>query len=70
MIFTTHPQKFQDTELIIFLKQKIGLSEKAIQLGLRQSEFEQAPLAIVLWSFGLVTLDQYQEILNWENDYS
>ena len=56
-------------KLLNFLKQKVGLSEEAINLGLRQSELEQAPLPIILWSFGLITLKQYQDVLNWEKDH-
>ena len=30
------------------------------------AELEQAPLPIVLWSFGLLNLLQYQEVLEWQ----
>ena len=50
-----------------FLHEKIGLSEKAIKLGIKQSKNENAPLAIVLWSFGLINLRQYEDIIEWQN---
>ena len=34
----------------------------------RLSELEQAPLPIVLWSFGLLSLEQLQQVLDWENN--
>ena len=52
--------------LLKFLRQKIGLSENALNLGIRQAELEQAPLPIILWSFGLLNLSQYQEVLDWQ----
>ena len=50
-----------------FLEQRLGVSRNAINLGLRQAELEQAPLPIVLWSFGLLTLDQFEQVLDWQN---
>jgi len=52
--------------LIAFLQQRLGLSENAINLGIRQAHLEQAPLPVVLWSFGLLSLAQYQEVLDWQ----
>ncbi len=51
-----------------FLENKIELSKEALDLGIRQAHIENAPLAITLWSFGLVNNEQYQEIINWSND--
>ncbi|MFL0729407.1 MAG: DUF2949 domain-containing protein [Prochlorococcus sp.] len=68
MVISSHPQPSVSPQLLQFLQQKIGLSEKAINLGLRQAELEQAPLPIVLWSFGLLSLAQYQQVLDWQND--
>jgi len=66
LITTSHKQPDPSTVLINYLQQKIGLSKKALELGLRQADIEQAPLPIVLWSFGLLTLKQYQEVLEWQ----
>ena len=68
VVISSHPQPSVSTQLLQFLQQKLGLSEKAINLGLRQAELEQAPLPIVLWSFGLLSLAQYQQVLDWQND--
>ena len=46
----------------------MGLSDNAINLGLRQAALEQAPLPVVLWSFGLLNLSQYQDVLDWQNE--
>ena len=69
MINSSHYQAQASPLLLNFLKVKIGLSENAIALGIRQSKIEQAPLAIILWSFGLIDLQQYQEVLDWEKSH-
>ncbi len=66
MVISSHTQPTASPQLINFLQQKLGLSENALTLGLRQSEVEQAPLPVVLWSFGLITLSQLQQVLDWE----
>ncbi len=65
MILNSHPQENPSEELVTFLRRNIGLDEDAIKLGIRQSIIEQSPLPIVLWSFGLLTLSQYQEVLDY-----
>ena len=70
MIITSHTQPKPNPALIKFLQTKLDLTEDALRLGLRQEELEQAPLPIVLWSFGLLNLSQYQEVLNWEKNHS
>ena len=69
MISSSHNLEEAPQLLLSFLKVKIGLSENAIELGIRQSRIEQAPLAIILWSFGLIDLHQYQEVLDWEKSH-
>ena len=70
MIVTSHSQVKPSQKLLKFLGQKIGLTDNAINLGIRQSEIEQSPLPIILWSFGLITLEQFQMTLDWEKSQS
>ena len=65
-----HPQPSAADELEQFLLRRVGLSLNALQLGLRQAELEQAPLPIVLWSFGLLNLEQLQTVLDWQDAQS
>ncbi|TGG79897.1 MAG: DUF2949 domain-containing protein [Aphanocapsa feldmannii 277cV] len=55
-----------DSELIAFLEQGLGLSSDAIDLGLRQSRTELAPLPITLWRYGLVSLRDLEAIYDWQ----
>ena len=70
MVMCSHPQPSAPVELEQFLLRRVGLSLNALQLGLRQAELEQAPLPIVLWSFGLLTLEQLQTVLDWQDAQS
>ncbi|MGA0989896.1 MAG: DUF2949 domain-containing protein [Vulcanococcus sp.] len=45
----------------------MGLSENALGLGLKQSQLEQAPLPVVLWRFGLISLEQLDQVLQWQD---
>ncbi len=67
LINTTHPHSLPSDDFCNFLLNDIGLSKEALDLGLRRSLDENAPLAIILWNFGLVNIEQYQSILHWQN---
>ena len=64
-------QSLLSTRFLIFLKEEFSLSDQAVSLAIKRSHLESAPLPIVLWDFGLITVDQYQELLDWiiENEY-
>lgn len=68
MVHSSDPQPQASPLLLQFLRERLGLSEQALQLGQRQAELEQAPLPVVLWSFGLLSLSQYQQVLDWVSD--
>ena len=61
------PNRSTQAPLLDFLQRRMGLSSNALNLGLRQAELEQAPLPVVLWSFGLLSLDQLQQVLDWQD---
>lgn len=53
-------------QLIQFLKSDLAISDAAIATALRHSD-DQSPhlLPMVLWQYGLVTLDQLDSIFDW-----
>ena len=67
MVMSSQRQPPATDALLEFLQRRLGLSPSAIELGLRQAELEQAPLPIVLWSFGLLSLNQLEEVFDWQN---
>ena len=66
MVQSSDPQPPPSPLLLQFLRERLGLSEKALQLGQRQAELEQAPLPVVLWGFGLINLEQLDQVLQWQ----
>ena len=66
----TTPQPPPPEGLLRFLRQQLGLSESALALGLRQAELEQAPLPVVLWRVGLISLEQLDQVLSWQDRQS
>ncbi len=67
MVMSSQRQPPPAAPLLQFLQRRLGLSPSALDLGLRQAELEQAPLPIVLWSFGLLSLNQLEEVFDWQN---
>ena len=49
---------------IYFLTNDIGLSESAINLGIKLSKKNKASLPITLWSYGLINIDELDSIYN------
>jgi hypothetical protein len=67
MVISSSPQSPPSEGLLRFLRGSIGLSEGALNLGLRQAQLEQAPLPVVLWRFGLISLEQFDAVLAWQD---
>jgi hypothetical protein len=55
-------------QLIEYLRSELVLSEEAIAVALKHPELEIAPLPMILWQYGLVTLDQLNTIFDWLSD--
>jgi len=53
-------------ELCDFIIDKLGISQSALELGVKRSYIENSPLPIVMWSYGLLTLSQLNKILSWQ----
>jgi hypothetical protein len=68
MVFSTSPQPLPASELVRYMRQDLGLSENALSLGLKQAQLEQAPLPVVLWRFGLISLEQFDQVLSWQEN--
>lgn len=68
MVISNSPQPPPAAGLLHYLRHQLGLSESALELGIKQSELEQAPLPVVLWRFGLISLAQFDQLLSWQDD--
>ena len=49
-------------EMIIFLFNEIGLEESSIELGIKLSIKNNTPLPILLWSYGMLTIEELDKL--------
>ena len=49
-------------EMIIYLFNVIGLDESSIELGLKLSKKNNTPLPILLWSYGMLTIEELDKL--------
>ena len=49
-------------EMIIYLINEVGLEESSIELGLKLSIRNNTPLPILLWSYGMLTIDELDKL--------
>ena len=49
-------------EIIIYLKNEIGLNESSIELGIKLSTRNNTPLPILLWSYGMLTIEELDKL--------
>ena len=67
MINTNKPIKPPSKELCDFIVDKLGISQSALDLGIKRSSLENSPLPIVMWNYGLLTINQLKKILSWQS---
>jgi len=51
--------------LLTFLQEELSIPNDSIGLALRHLEQNPGPLPIVLWQYGLITLEQLNQIYDW-----
>lgn len=54
-----------DNQLISFLQKELDISATSIAIALRHSEQDPGPLPMILWQYGLVSLDELEQIFDW-----
>ena len=53
---------FVSREMIFYLFNEIGLEESSIELGIKLSLKNNIPLPILLWSYGMLTIEELDEL--------
>ena len=66
MINSSKPINPPSEELCNFIVDKLGISQSALELGIKRSILENSPLPIVMWSYGLLTINQLKLIYSWQ----
>lgn len=57
-----------NTQFIQFLQHEMAISTAEIDVLLRHPEQDRAPLPMLLWQYGLITLQQLTQIFDWLED--
>lgn len=51
--------------LIEFLQKDLGIPATSIKLALHQQKHDVGQLPMILWGFGLITLQQLDKVFDW-----
>ena len=54
--------KYLSKEMIIYLFNVLGLDESTIELGIKLSIKNNIPLPILLWSYGMLTIEELDKL--------
>lgn len=54
-----------ETQLINFLQSELAISDSFIMLALHHYEEDPGPLPMLLWQYGLISLEQIEQIFDW-----
>ena len=49
-------------EMIIYLINEVGLEESSIELGLKLAIKNKSPLPILLWGYGMLTIEELDKL--------
>jgi len=49
-------------EMIVYLFNVLGLDESSIELGIKLSIKNNTPLPILLWSYGMLTIEELDKL--------
>ena len=52
-------------EMIIYLLNDLGLEESSIELGIKLSLKNNTPLPILLWSYGMLTIEELDKLYSY-----
>ena len=53
---------FTSREMIFYLFNEVGLEESSIELGIKLSIKNNTPLPILLWSYGMLTIEELDKL--------
>ena len=53
---------FISREMIFYLFNEVGLEESSIELGIKLSIKNNTPLPILLWSYGMLTIEELDKL--------
>lgn len=64
MMVTYH----SDPKFLYFLQYELELPREDIAVAMKKKELSDGPLPMLLWQYGLVSLEQLERIFDWLED--
>ncbi|MGK7891555.1 MAG: DUF2949 domain-containing protein [Leptolyngbyaceae cyanobacterium] len=52
-------------KFVSFLQDELSIAPSSIGIALRHSQQDPGPLPMILWQYGLITLEQLDRIFDW-----
>lgn len=59
------PTERLNSRFIRFLEEELALSADSLAMAMRQREQDPGPLPMILWQYGLITIEQLDRIYDW-----
>jgi Protein of unknown function (DUF2949) len=59
-----------DKQFIEFLQRELSISTEEIGLALRHQELTITQMPILLWQYGLISIQQLERIFDWQEQVS
>ncbi|MCT7948371.1 DUF2949 domain-containing protein [Ancylothrix sp. C2] len=53
------------SQFLRFLQEDLAISAPSLKIALRHREQDPGPLPMILWQYGLVTMEQLERIYDW-----
>lgn len=53
------------SRFINFLQEDLAISAASLSVALRHREQDPGPLPMILWQYGLITMEQLEQIYDW-----
>lgn len=54
-----------NAQLVNFLQNELAMSASSIEVALRRQAQDPGPLPMILWQYGLISLNQLEQIFCW-----
>jgi len=59
-----------DPKFLYFLQHELELPRENIAVAMKKKELSDGPLPMLLWQYGLISLEQLETILDWLEDHN
>ncbi|MDJ0554070.1 MAG: DUF2949 domain-containing protein [Microcoleaceae cyanobacterium MO_207.B10] len=60
----------KNKQFLNFLQEELAISAASISVARKHSEANCGPLPMILWQFGMISLNQLQQIFDWLESYN